>query len=84
MVRLKIRDVSFECDETKGIARVTTPTERVDFPNAIEAWNAFKARAFGPLEQELRDALERYGFNRWTGEKEKGRENGQKDIMGGS
>ncbi len=70
MVRLRIRDVSFECDETKGIARVTTPTERVDFPNAIEAWNAFKARAFGPLEQELRDALERYGFNRWTGAKE--------------
>lgn len=70
MVRLKIRDVAFECDEAKGIAKVTTPTEQLDFQNAIEAWNAFTSRAFAPLEQELRDALERYGFNRWTGKRE--------------
>lgn len=76
MVRLRIRDVAFECDETKGIAKVTTPTEQLDFCNAIEAWNAFASRAFAPLEKELRDAVERYGFNRWTGEKKEGTENG--------
>ena len=70
MIRLKVRDVSFECDESKGIARIITPTEQVQFPNPIEAWNAFTARALAPLDKELRDAIERYGFNRWTGMKE--------------
>lgn len=69
MIRLKIRQVAFECDEEKGIAKVITPTEQVEFANPIEAWNAFKSRALGPLDKELRDAIERYGFNRWTGEK---------------
>lgn len=76
MVRLRIRDVAFECDETKGTAKVTSPTEHIAYTNAIEAWNAFTARALGPLEKELRDAVERYGFNRWTGEKKEGTENG--------
>lgn len=69
MIRLKIRQVAFECDEEKGIAKVVTPTEQVEFANPIEAWNAFKSRALGPLDKELRDAIERYGLNRWTGEK---------------
>ena len=71
MIRLKIRNVAFECDETKGIAKVITPTEQVQFSNPIEAWNAFTARALGPLEKELRDAIEQYSFDRWTGAKRK-------------
>lgn len=82
MVRLRIRDVAFECDETRGIAKVTTPTEQVEFPNAIEAWNAFTARALAPLEKELRDAIERYGYNRWTGTKEV-EQNGEETLVGG-
>ena len=70
MIRLKIRNVAFECDETKGIAKVITSTEQAEYTNPIEAWNAFTARALAPLEKELRDAIERYGFNRWTGMKE--------------
>ena len=82
MVRLKIRDVAFECDETKGTTKVTTPTEQLEFANAIEAWNAFTARALAPLEKKLRDAIELYGYNRWTGKKE-GENNGKEDIVGG-
>lgn len=79
MVRLKIRDVTFECDETKGTARVTTQNEQIEFNNPIVAWNAFTSRALGPLENELRDAVERNGFNRWTGIKED--QHGKEDLV---
>ncbi len=70
MIRLKVRDVSFEWDESRAMAKVTSPAEQAEYTNPIEAWNAFTARALAPLEKELRDAIERYGFNRWTGMKE--------------
>lgn len=70
MIRYCIKDVAFECDETKGTARIITPSEQVEYPNAIEAWNSFCSLALHPIEREIRDKLEANGFNRWTGIRE--------------
>lgn len=71
-VKLKIRQVTFECDPAEGTAKVTTPTEQAGFDNAIEAWNYFISRALSPFETDLRNAIEQQGFNRWTGAKANG------------
>lgn len=71
-VKLKIRQVTFECDPAEGTAKVTTPTEQAGFDNAIEGWNFFTSRALLPFEVELRNALQENGFNRWTGVREHG------------
>lgn len=67
MIKYKIKDVAFECDETNGTAKVLTPDSQKEFTNAIEAWNTFKSYAFQPFERDLRNKLEANGFNRWTG-----------------
>ncbi|MCR4794228.1 MAG: hypothetical protein K5898_03475 [Ruminococcus sp.] len=67
MIRYKIKDVAFECDEAAGTAKVIAPGYEKTFTNAIEAWNTFKSYALEPLERDLRDKLEANGFNRWTG-----------------
>lgn len=67
MIRYKIRDVGYECDEEQGTAKVITPDTEKTFSNAIEAWNYFTGLSFYPLEKALRDELEKNGFNRWTG-----------------
>lgn len=69
MIRYKIRDVGYECDEEQGTAKVITPDTEKTFSNAIEAWNYFTGLSFYPLEKALRDELEKNGFNRWTGER---------------
>ena len=71
-VKLKIREVAFECNPAEGTARVITPTEQAGFDNPIEAWNYFVNRALSPFEIELRSAIEQHGFNRWTGVREHG------------
>ncbi|MBR4627758.1 MAG: hypothetical protein IKO47_08680 [Ruminococcus sp.] len=67
MIRYKIKDVAFECNETTGEARIITPEQETKFINPIEAWNSFTMAALKPLEDELRNKLEANGFNRWTG-----------------
>lgn len=67
MIKYKIRDITFECDEVKGTAIVGTPGHEEHFSNAIEGWNTFVSCALQPLECDLRDRLEENGFNRWTG-----------------
>lgn len=69
MIRYKLKDVAFQCDEEKGTATVVTPEHRVEFPNAIEGMNAFFAAAFRPIELEIRSALKANGFSYWTGER---------------
>jgi len=71
-VKLKIRQVTFECDPANGTAKVTTPTEQAGFDNAIEGWNYFTSHALEPFEKELRNALQKNGFDRWTGAKANG------------
>lgn len=36
MIRYKIRDVAYECDETQGTATVKAPSGDIAFSNAIE------------------------------------------------
>lgn len=67
MIRYKIRDITFECDEAHGTATVTMPESEDHFTNALEAWTFFTSRALWPLERHLRDSLEEHGFNRHTG-----------------
>lgn len=67
MIRYKIRDVAYECDETQGTATVKAPSGDIAFSNAIEGWNYFTSRALHPFEKFLRDKLQENGFNRWTG-----------------
>ena len=67
MIKYKIRDITFECDEVKGTAIVGTPGYEEYFSNAIEGWNTFVSYALQPLERDLREKLEENGFNRWTG-----------------
>lgn len=67
MIRYKIKDIAFECNEQTGAARIITNGEDITFVNPIEAWNSFTMVALKPLENELRDKLEANGFNRWTG-----------------
>ena len=69
MIKYKIRDIAFECDEVKGTAKVLTPGYEEFFSNAIEGWNTFVSDALQPLERDLREKLEENGFNRWTGER---------------
>lgn len=67
MIKYKIRDVAFECDEKNGTAKVMTPGYVELFNNAIEGWNVFKSYALQPLERDIRNKLEENGFNRYTG-----------------
>lgn len=67
MIRYKIKDVAFECDEEKGIGRVIVDGMTTEYANAIEAWNTFSIKALRPFELNLRNELEKNGFNRWTG-----------------
>lgn len=67
MIRVKIKEVAFECDEEKGIGRVIVDGYTTEYKNAIEAWNTFSIKALYPFEKALRDGLEKNGFNRWTG-----------------
>lgn len=69
MIKYKIRDIAFECDEVKGTAKLLTPGYEEYFSNAIEGWNTFVSYALHPLERDLREKLEENGFNRWTGAK---------------
>ncbi len=71
-MKLKIRQVTFECDPAEGTAKVVTPTEQAGFDNPIEAWNYFTNHALEPFETDLRNAIEQQGFNRWTGVREHG------------
>lgn len=69
MIKYKIRDVAFECDEEKGTSKIITAEGIAEYGNAVEGWNIFAMTALLPFEKHLRDELEKNGFNRWTGDK---------------
>lgn len=69
-IKYKIRDVAYELDAERGSAQVYSGEHAYSFANAIEGWNFFVSRALRPMEQAVRDELEKNGFNRYTGWKE--------------
>lgn len=69
-IKYKIRDVAYELDAERGSAQVYSGEQVYSFANAVEGWNFFVSRALRPMEQAVRDELEKHGFNRYTGWKE--------------
>lgn len=69
MIRKKIGNITFECDEETGKSRVTTEEECIEEDNPIIAWNLFWDRAGFRLGQELRDKLSEHGFDRFLGKR---------------
>lgn len=70
MIRKKIKNITFECDEETGKSRVMTENECIEEDNPLIAWNLFWSRAGFMLGQELRDELSKHGFDRYFGTKE--------------
>ncbi len=68
MIKLRIRNILFVCDEETGKCRI------INVDNPIEAFNMFWGRAGDILLNEVRDAIEKNGFNRYLGVKN-GKEN---------
>ena len=69
MIRYKIKDITYECDETTGRSRVMIGERVTEFGNPIEGFNSFWGSAGFQLLEELRSKLEANGFDRWTGER---------------
>ena len=69
MIRYKIKDIAYECDETTGRSRVMIGERVTEFGNPIEGFNSFWGSAGFQLLEELRSKLEANGFDRWTGER---------------
>lgn len=76
MIKFKIRDISFICDEENGKCSIMGSGENTVMNNPIEAFNTFWQMAGYTLLSEIRDAIEKNGFNRYTGVK-----NGKKDVV---
>lgn len=74
MLKYKIRNITFACDEKTGKCRITGAGKDVSTDNPIEAFNMFWGRAEYILLNEVRDAIEKNGFNRYLGVKN-GKEN---------
>ena len=66
-IRYKVKDVAYECDVVSGESKVVIGDRITKYPNAIEGFNSFWGSAGFQLLEEVRDALERNGFDRWTG-----------------
>lgn len=74
MIKLRIRNISFVCDEETGKCRIFGADEDINVDNPIEAFNMFWGRAGDILLNEVRDAIEKNGFDRYLGVKN-GKEN---------
>ncbi len=69
MIRYKIKDIAYECDETTGQSRVIIGGRVTECRNPVEGFNSFWGSAGFQLLEALRDKLEANGFDRWTGER---------------
>ena len=68
MIRYKVKDIAYECDETTGRSRLIIGGIKIEYQNAIECFNSFWGTAGFRMLENLRDKLEENGFDRWTGE----------------
>lgn len=75
MLKYKIRGISFTCDEVSGKCHIIGAGEEIEMDNPIEAFNSFWGRAGAALLDEIRNAIEKNGFNRYLGVK-----NGKEDV----
>lgn len=69
MIRYKIKEIAYECDETTGRSRVIIGGRVTEFRNPIEGFNSFWGSAGFQMLEKLRDKLEANCFDRWTGER---------------
>lgn len=76
MIKLRIRNILFVCDEETGKCRIFGADEDINVDNPIEAFNMFWGRAGDILLNEVRDAIEKNGFDRYLGVK-----NGKEDTV---
>ena len=74
MIKYKIRDVSFSCNEETGECRIVGAGEDFVINNPIEAFNSFWGRVGYILLNEVRTAIKKNGFDQYTGVKN-GKEN---------
>lgn len=74
MLKYKVRNITFACDEETGKCRIVGAGEEINVDNPIEAFNMFWGRTGNILLNEIRDAIEKNGFNRYLGVKN-GKEN---------
>lgn len=69
MIKFKIRGVSYACNEQTGECTIIGAGWSTIMYNPIEAFNTFWQMAGYDLLREIRDAIEKNGFNRYTGVK---------------
>lgn len=71
MIRYKIKNTSYLTNEETGEMLVAEEDGTVVMRanNPIEGFNTFWQEAGAKVLNEIKDKLEAYGFNRWTGEK---------------
>ncbi len=69
MIKQRIRGISFVCDEETGRCRIFGAGEDITKDNPLEAFNMFWERAGNIVRNEIRDAIEKNGFNRYLGVK---------------
>ena len=71
MIKYKIKDIAFECDEKTGRSRTIIADRITEYSNPIEGFNSFWGSAGYQLLEEVRDKIAANGFDRWTGERNK-------------
>lgn len=69
MIKYKIRGIGYECNEETGECCVTGAGEKIRSCNPVEAFNMFWMRAGAVLLSEIRSAIEKQGFDPYTGGK---------------
>ena len=73
MIERKAKNIEYVFDEKNSECIVTDKTNNKEIlrtQNYIEGFNTFWQEARAKVLNEIKDKLESYGFNRWTGEKE--------------
>ena len=73
MIERKAKNIEYVFDEKNSECIVTDKTNNKEIlrtQNYIEGFNTFWQEAGAKVLNEIKDKLEAYGFNRWTGEKE--------------
>lgn len=71
MIRLKIRNITFELNEETGVSTIKKDGEEIllHTKNPIEAFNTFWQSAGTEMLNEIKNKLSDLGFNWWTGER---------------
>lgn len=71
MIKLKIRNITFELNEDSGESAIMKDGEKLllKAENPIEAFNTFWQSAGTEMLNEIKNKLSDHGFNRWTGER---------------